>query len=225
MEDRDIIIYFTYGSGKLAVKTYSLDTDEQTKHKALSISNLNGIRDVKYSSVTNQIYFDVMTGTGSSLRDRIYNIDIMSNMSLYTSNKVITAMGLLNKQKGLVYQTSKDYIYIRGSRYTYKSYKAFHLLGVDVDDTIYLMPVDKPGSVLLVKDRKVVETKDLGSPDYSRVLDKHNDIYLFYSNYIYDLVNDTKIDINQGTSILDINGGYILSNSGSGGVSVKKVGL
>jgi hypothetical protein len=222
-DDRDMIMYFTYNNDMLHINTYDIKKDEIREHKSIEVRNLIGVKDVKYSSLTNLIYINVEIDNGEKSLNRIYRIDIMKNVSIYVRGKRVENMALLSREDTLIYQDDKNNIYIEKRLFKNFSDRKLSLLGVDKDEAIYLMSVKDPMKVYVIKDRIVNDEKQIEDMNYTSIINKNNTIYLIYNNYILDFAQNKKIDIEEGSSVIDIVDNHILYKNGRGETIVRQL--
>jgi hypothetical protein len=222
LDDRNIIMYFTYDGSKLGVKTYNIDQDEKTDQKSISVNNLYEIRDVKYSSITNVIYIDVKTGNENKSSDRIYKVDIMKNITVYADNKKISGIALLKNKDSFIYQDSNSNVYIKGKTFNYKNNKKFVLLGTDSKDCIYLSPKLDLGEVLIVQNGAVVGEKHLEDSEYTGIISGDGNVYAVYKDHMINLSDDTRTDISPDTALIGIRNGSMMLRNTNSEVTIKK---
>lgn len=223
LNDRNIVIYFTYDSNTLAIKTYDLNKQEKTEHKTIKVSDLSKICDVRYSSYTNVIYINVETNRDGTVRNNIYRVNIMKNVSVYAWGKKIKNMEILNNKDTLVYEDSENRIYIKNKIFKYEGNKKFKLLGVDGDDNIYLFSINNPDTVYVVKDGEVVEKRQIEDPNFEGIFNRDNRVCLVYKDYVYDVVNDKKINIKPDATIIDINDAHIVYKNDDNKILIERI--
>lgn len=222
LEDRNIVMYCTYDGNKLYIKTYDMDNSEERDQKSIRINDLNRVNSIKYSSLMSIVYIDVKAGTGSRLTDTIYRVDIMKSVSMYASNKAILDIALLSTKDSLVYQDSKDNVYIKRRLFKYNNYRKFKLLGTDINDCIYLIPDENTSDVLVVKDGLVQNEISLSDSSYIKSINKDGSVYLVYSDHLLDLSENRVIKINSGKDVIDITSGSVLCVDSNNKVSIEK---
>lgn len=205
LNDRNIIMYFTYNDETLVIKTYDIDKKEITEHKSFRAINVQEISDVRYSSFTNVIYINAKTNKYGSQKNNIYRVDIMKNVSLYIKGKAVKNMALLNNKDTLIYEDKNNKIHIKSKVFEYDNLDKFKLLGVDDQDRIYLLSLEDEKTIFVVKDKEVVDRKYINNEDSYTLYNRNNRIYLIYNDYIYDIINDKKIKYKPNTQIIDIN--------------------
>lgn len=163
------------------------------------------------------------TNTSGTIKDYIYRIDIMKDTTLFSSSKKITNMGLLYNEDELVYQDDANNIYIKNKIFEYNGYRKFNLLGIDRENKVYILPLENPSEMFIIKDRAVVETRYIDDKDYTVCKDKGNEIYLVYKDHILDLPDNTVVKIPPGVMVLDINNHNLLFEDENDEVSVEKI--
>ncbi|MCX7885498.1 MAG: hypothetical protein N2448_10835 [Caloramator sp.] len=223
LSDRNIIMYLTYDDENLVIKTYDIDNKESTEHKIFKASHIKEICDVRYSSYTNMIYINAVTEGFEIKKNNVYKVDIMKNVSLYAKGKKIENMQLLNNKDTLIYEDDDNRIHIKSKIFKYEDNKRFKLLGVDGEDNIYLLSLDKERTVFIVKDGEVVKEKHIEDLSYESVFNRDNKIYLVYKDYIYDVVNNSIIKIKPDSTVVDINDNYIVYKHSGNKIVVDKI--
>lgn len=204
LDDRNIILYFTYDQSKIDIKTYNFDKDEKTDHRSIDIKNVSRIKHVKWSSLTNLIYIDVEINLNGSKSDKIYKVDIMKDLFLFANNSNVIAMELLPDKDLLIYQDELGNITIRGQYFHYNSYTKFKLVGIDSSGTVYLSPVNNPLEVIMLKDDTVLGTKQIADISYTAAMSRDNHVYLIYKTHILDLVSGSDYEIDDDIKVLDV---------------------
>lgn len=222
LDDSDIVMYFTYDGNKLYIKTYDMDSGEDRDQKSIKISNLYKVNSIKYSSLMNIVYIDVKAGTLGRLKDTIYRVDIMENVTTYVHNKAISDIALLGTKDSLVYQDSMDNVYIRRRLFRYKDYSKFKLLGADMNDCIYLIPDKNPSDVLVVKNGQVENEISLDDSSYIKSINKDGSVYLIYSDRMLNLSDNKITKISNGEDVLDIASGSVLCVNSKNRISIEK---
>lgn len=223
LSDRNIIMYLTYDDENLAIKTYDIDKKESTEHKIFKASHIEGISDVRYSSYTNMIYINAKTKNFGIYRNNIYRVDIMKNVSVYAKGKKIEDMQLLNNKDALIYEDSDNKVHIKSKIFKYEDNKRFKLLGVDGEDNIYLLSLDKENTIFAVKDGEVVNERHIEDLSYESVFNRDNKVFLVYRDYVYDVVNDKKIKIKPDSTVVDINDNHIVYKYSDNKIVVDKI--
>ena len=221
--DRNLVLYFTYDNSELKVKTYDLDNNQSSEHKTIEVRHLDKIKDVKYSSLTNVIYLNAGIKKLNFNYDEIYKIDIMSNVTLYAKSNSINKMQLLNGKDTLVYEDSKNRIYIKKKKFNYDGETKFRLLGVDGNDNIYLMKNNDSGDVLVVKDNVVTDEKKVEDCNFKEAYTENNRIYLVYDNYILDISNNDRYSISPNDKIISISKYSIITKDKSNSIVKKNI--
>lgn len=205
--DRNIILYFMHYDNKLEIKTYNMDLDEKMEHKTFKVGDLNRIKDVKYSHLTNVIYILVETKTSKGTLDKIYRVDIMKNVELYLadSNEIMD-IEQLNKEDKLIYQDSYGNVYDNGKKIYLKVNKSkiskFDILGIDEMDNLYLIGREDR-NLYIYRDKELVSGKNINI-EYDRIFNKNNKIYAVGKNDIYDVINNKPIHKKAEDEIVDI---------------------
>jgi hypothetical protein len=213
-------------TGQLKIKTYNIDKNEKTDHKNFTVKDFYGIKDVKYSSLTNLIYINIETNENKTIKNRIYRIDIMKNASVYTSNKTICHIELLNHDDTLIYEDTENNIYINKKLFKYQNNKKFKLLGIDDNDYIYLLSIDQPGNLFTLKNNTVKEKRLIENLNNVGIFSKDNKILLIYKDYALDLIKNEKVEIPPDAAIIDLGENYIYyKNINNEIIASKKVSL
>ena len=223
LDDRDIIMYFTYDQNKLEIKTFDVNKGEKTQQKSITVKNFYQIKNLKYSSLTNLIYINVVINENQVFKDKVYRVDIMKDISLYTVNKEISQLELLNSKDTVVYQNVLNNVYIKGKQFEYENYKEFKLLGVDKNDSIYLLALNNKGTVIAVKNGSIQKLQQLDNINFTDIINRDNKIYLIYKDYILDLIDNKKIKISPDVKIVDINKSSILLENTKNEITFEKM--
>jgi hypothetical protein len=223
LDDRGIIMYFTYDKNKLEIRTYDVDKQEKTLQKSISVKNLYEIKDVKYSSLTNLIYIDVVINENKVYKDTVFRVDIMKEVSSYIVNKQISELELLNNKDTLVYQDVLNNVFIKGKQFQYENNKKYKLLGVDKNDIIYLVTLDSSRNVLAVNGNSIKKLQQLDDINFIDTINSDNTVYLIYKDYILDLITNSKVEVKSDEKIIDINNDSILLENTKNEVSFKKI--
>ncbi|QCX34208.1 hypothetical protein FDN13_11135 [Caloramator sp. E03] len=223
LNDRNIIMYFTYDGKNLAIKTYDIDNQEITEHKSFKASNLKKICDVRYSSYTNLIYICSQTKSYGIYKNNIYRVDIMKNISLYAKGKEIENIGLLNNKDTLVYEDKNSRIHIKSKIFKYDGNSKFKFLGIDDEDNIYLLSLEDEKTILVVNDGDVIEKRYLDDSSFDSIFNRDNKVCLVYKDYIYDVIQNKKIDIKSGITVIDISDSHIVYKNSNNNIVVDKI--
>ncbi|SKA79770.1 hypothetical protein SAMN05443428_103123 [Caloramator quimbayensis] len=223
LSDRNIVMYITYDDENLAIKTYDIDKRESTEHKAFKASKIEEICDVRYSSYTNMIYINAKTKNFGISKNNIYRVDIMKNVSVYAKGKKIEDIQLLNNKDALIYEDIDNKVHIKSKIFKYEDNKRFKLLGVDEEDNIYLLSLDKEGTVFVVKDGNVVNERHIEDLSYESVFNRDNKVFLVYKDYVYDVVNDRTIKIKPDSTLVDIKDNHVVYKCNDNKIVVDKI--
>lgn len=195
MYDRNIVIYFTINNntihGKAAsgeeitVNSYNIDTKHLTVHSSFIVASGSIIKQIDYSSLTGQVYFNIECGKA----DTIYHINIMKKLIKITVGGSIDNMILTNARQN-VYYDKDNTLYCQ-----LKPVKRFNnikirILGCDIYDNVYLQSQVDKACVYVTKDNIVVKTIRLDDPDFTKVYINKTAVYLVYPNHILKLSTD-----------------------------------
>ncbi|ADY57337.1 hypothetical protein Sgly_3069 [Syntrophobotulus glycolicus DSM 8271] len=209
LNDRNIIIYFTYDDSQIDIKNYNFDKDEKADQLSINVKNVSKIKHAKYSSLTNLLYLDVETSVNNKTSDKIYKVTIMKNLYPFANNDNIVAMELLSNKDLLIYQDELGNVMINGQAFRHENYTKFKLLGIDGSDTVYLAPVNNPLEVIMLKDDNVLGSKQLTDVNYISTLSQGDHVYLIYKNHVLDLVSGSDYPIDEDIQVLDLYNGYL----------------
>ncbi|MEG1719397.1 MAG: hypothetical protein RR306_03635 [Clostridia bacterium] len=233
MEDRNIIVYFTYGDegnkttskstnygkdgdliknlGKDTVTIHSYDTDRKTstsQHK-FSVKDLIKIDSVEFSSLTNMIYINAKVGTSdATATNTIYEANITDRVYQIKSDIKIKKIANINTDVGVYYQTEKNNIYFNNSKITpvKSEAKGYNLIGSDDTDNVYLQSIMTPTLIYKIKDKKVVGKIDIVDTAFVATRSTNNGVFLVYGDRVVNIAKPAKEEIMfyEGTKYLDV---------------------
>lgn len=204
-------------SEKIIFRTYNIDNENNTDEQTFYANSGSTIKQVVYSSLTNIIYVNTQSGTGTALVNNVYKINIMSNIWLYSSNKVIENMVSLNNEDDIYLQDKNGAVYYNNSR-IYLFNEAVKLIGRDGDDKVYFESKTKKGTIYVVSGKKIVNTITLQDTNYSHFYYTYSNIYAVYIDCIIDITKDTmkKISYDNQNTFTDIVGERIYLQNPTG---------
>lgn len=128
------------GGYRFKLSYYDVDKDTKEEFKDLTWGDEDSIvEDIQESTITNVMYIKVSRGGGNS---RLYWINIMAEMKrVPTKVQMIGDTALIYHEDKLLYEsTTYDKIYVTGmdSALEIEEVQKPRLLGVDIDDNIYI---------------------------------------------------------------------------------------
>jgi hypothetical protein len=149
--ERDIIIYSVSTNSSLAIHTFDVDgdLDKTYEHKIYNLPQSSKVSLMEVSPYTNSVYILIQT---SDTKVRIYNFDIMENLSFINTFSLPLKMTELRYVDNLFYQNKTDSIYCWSGpkSYSYSSGLSgnYTLIGADGDDRIYLGKQNSAGKIV-----------------------------------------------------------------------------
>lgn len=190
MYDRNIIIYFTIHSkavfkDEITVDTYNIDTKQQMVHSSFIVTHGSIIKQVDYSSLTGQVYFNIESGKD----DVIYHINIMKKLVKMPVGGSIDSMALTNARQAVYYDKGNTLYYQSKLVKSLKNVK-IRILGCDINDNIYVQSQDDKTYVYVIKDAAVLKTIRLDDAGFTKVYSNKTAIYLVYPRYVLNLSAD-----------------------------------
>lgn len=168
LPDRDMVIYSSDTKngqkGTVQVSTYEADSDTSRDYPELSgLPSKSQVKDIELSPYTNMVYAKVQT---SDTRARIIRFNVMgqyARVMTVDSSVVIKECTYTNK---LVYQEKGQQISIYdGIKKTNNrvpiDVNNTAVLGVDLNDTLYIGALDDSGKVTEIYTQKIEDTNEL----------------------------------------------------------------
>jgi hypothetical protein len=221
MHDRNIIIYFTVGNGKITVNTYNIDSGQKTIQNSFKADNRAVIRQADYSSMTGHVSFDVFNGEN----DVIYYIDLMKKLIKTPVGGPIGNMALTNSRQTVYYEKGSMLFYQSQPVKSLKKIKT-RLLGCDIKDYVYVQSLSDKTSVYVVKGANIVKKIRLDDAGFIKTYSNKNNVYLVYPDHIMNLSTDpaekTTYDKNYGFKGIMDNSIYL--SDGKGNIIIKDNG-
>lgn len=185
MHDRNIIIYFTVGNGKITVNTYNIDSGQKTIQNSFKAGNEAIIRQADYSSMTGHVSFDVFNGKN----DVIYFIDLMKKLKKTSAGGPIENMALTNSRQTVYYEKGSTLYYQSQPVKSLKKFKT-RLLGCDIKDYVYVQSLSDKTCVYVVKGVNIVKRIRLDDADFIKTYSNKTNVYLVYPDHIMNLSTD-----------------------------------
>ena len=215
MDDRNIILYFTYdsGAGVIGMHSYNIDQDIIMQQASMNTKNFSGIKQVEYSSLTNLIYVNVKVMKNNTEQNLIYKINIMKRVSQYSSGKIVKSMALLNGAETIYFQ-DKDNNILRNNvklNLIKDEKEGFNLLGVDADDNVYIQSIQELHTIYKIKDNAIINKISLKNPDFIGVYPDKDGVYLLYKDHIINIANrdEPAAVIHEGNDFIGVFGGFM----------------
>lgn len=185
MHDRNIIIYFTTGNGKITVNTYNIDSGQKTMQNAFKADNGAVVRQADYSSMTGHVSFDVFNGKN----DVIYYIDLMKKLIKTSVGGSIENMALTNSRQTIYYEKGSMLFYQSLPVKSLEKVKT-GLLGCDINDYVYVQSLSDKTCVYVVKGVNVVKKIGLDDVGFIKTYSNKTNVYLVYPDHIMNLSTD-----------------------------------
>jgi hypothetical protein len=156
LPDRNMLIYSTRKKGDVRgdiyVETYDADSGVVRDYPEISgLPEGSKVVDIQLSTLTNLVYVKVAAGPA---RAEIYCYNIMEELSHVMAVSPDTDMHLLNYSDILLYQRNGSDIFVRyNSKGEEREFDLGNsvILGVDVEDVVYLGERDQNGNVERIK--------------------------------------------------------------------------
>ena len=191
---------------EIILRTYNIDNETKTDDQAFYANSGATIKQVVYSSLTNIIYVNTVSGTRNNIVNNVYKINIMSNIWIYSYSKVINNMVQLSNEDDLYFQDKNGYIYYNNSPiYLFKN-EAVKLIGRDDQDNVYFESNTNRGKIYIVNDKKIVNTIMLTDLSFSHLQFTYSGIYAIYTDHVIDIMKSItkKINYDNQDTFVDI---------------------
>lgn len=202
------IIYTTVNAKEVYIKVFDLSVNETYVLGSLSYKNFISLDNSRI--IDNKILFDIRYRDNDDEFSRSYVFDnnaisrIGSN-SYYSVNHIVSG-------DNLVFTTNENKTYINDSLFSYNNNSAYKLIGKDLFDVLYLQDMEyghKVVSISVSDNIDIIEEYTLDSVDYNKFFCSDR-LYLIGDNFILDLDNGVKINLEKNGNILYIKNNTIL---------------
>jgi len=190
--DKNLILYFekktTGNSNTLSLKTYEIATNRTIEYNDFNVNNFSKIKDITMSPLINIIYVNVETKTLTSTNNIVYKIDLFNSMSQVRSGVLLDRIKMLQHVDRLYYQDTKGGVYNGGATINYLfGYADVDLIGIDIDEKLYLLNTTKNDRVYVVDKGRLVDTIYLSDTDIVTTFNEYDGVYLIYPTYIMNV--------------------------------------
>lgn len=206
MSDRDILLYFTPGSGTITLNTYNIDNGQSTKQTSFSYPAGSKVKAVTYSNATNLVYVNIEQTKNGSETDAVYLINIMKNVQTVSLSTVVNNMVLLGKTNSLYYNNAQNTVYMNGKPVS--GLQKSKVIGRDAEDRVYAQSANSAGAIYILENGKLFKTLTLPDTNVNKYYADQKGVYAVYSGYLVNLTGDmqSKLQYDSGLEFLGIGG-------------------
>lgn len=217
----------TYTADRLHINTYDLDSDTVREDKTFRVKSGTRVGTFAYSTLSNNIgvYLEATDEAGNPSYE-VHNVDIMSAVVLMVKDARVQELVALNNTDKLYYTNADtQYLYTGSTPIEAVRGQRVRLLGCDLEDTLYVHPLEEPDQVYLLRDDKLAETLRLPSGNYERIVSNNNSIFFVYEDYVVDILADPgeKIPYPAESEFLTVSNQILYTLGEDGKLSGKKL--
>lgn len=212
MGDRNLLLYFYIERGadadRLQIGTYNLESDTLREDKSFQVKPSSRLGAFAYSTLSNNIavYLEAEDQAGNPSYE-VHNVDIMSAVVLMVKDAPVAELAALHHSDRLYY-TNRDnrYLYTGSTAIGAVQGQRVRLLGCDLQDTLYLLPLEEPDTVWLLREDALAGALRLPGDHYRRVVVNNNSVFFVYDDYVVDVMAapEEKIPYPAGSEFLTI---------------------
>lgn len=229
------ILYIVENKNTFNLKIYDINNNESVngiKNGTIERKTNSKIQSVYFSSLTNLIYITVTTDKIS----KVYSVDANNSLDLVYSKKQIISgdtlilreiSGKLQKkgENNYIYENTNGNIFIGNELFEIENQTIdFVLLGADKDDNIYIL--NKETSIIYTVrydnfTKKIINETKISNINYKKIMNDNGEIYLLYTDSIYDVTNNKSSKIDQ-SEVIKVKSDLIVYKNSSTEITIKK---
>jgi hypothetical protein len=230
------ILYIVENQNNFNLKIYDINNNESVngiKNDKIERKINSQIQSVYFSSLTNLIYITISTDKIS----KVYSVDANNSLKLVDSKKQIVNNDTLvlreipeklqvKGENNYIYENSDGNIFIGNELFENKNQtKNFALLGADKDDNIYILNKENSSIYTVRYDffiKKIVSETKIDNIKYKKSMKNNGEIYLIYTDSIYDVINNKSFKIDQ-SEVIKVKSDLIVYKNSNTEISIKKL--
>lgn len=202
------IIYTSVSSREVHIKVFDLFANESYVLGSLSYKNFISLDNARI--VDNKILFDIRYSNNDDEFSRSYVFD-NDSISRIGSNSYYS-INHITSNDNIVFTTNENKTYINDSLFSYNNKSSYKLIGKNSLDVIYLHDIEHENKIVSISisdNIDIIEEYTLDSINYNKFFCSDR-LYLIGDNFVLDLDNGVKINLEKNGNILYIKNNTIL---------------
>lgn len=206
--DDSYIIYTSVNAKEVYIKVFDLSLNESYTLGSLSYANFISLDNARL--VDDKILFDIKYRNNGDDLSRSY-VFYNNSISRISSNDYYTIKHITSNDN-TIFTTNENKTYINDSLFSYNNNSLYSLIGKDLANIIYLNDIECKNKVISIsvsENIDIIEEYTLDSIEYNKFFCSDK-LYLIGDNFVLDLDNGIKINLEKNGNILYIKNNTIL---------------